>query len=129
VCVPEPSPRERERERERIYALQCIGYTCTAALIKRCTRDTAVTTYTGHYSRARAREVEGRGAEDGAGIIRGIFKLGSLIACRLIRRLDSRSRASRIARDKDEDGDEDGNNDVEMDPRHDRAPYRRDGRY
>jgi len=60
------------------------------------------------FARARARE--GHGAEDGAGIIRGIFKLGSLIACRLIRRLDSRSRASRIARDKDEDGDEDGNN-------------------
>jgi len=125
ACRSRLGERRRERERESTYTRYNVSDTpVPAALIKRCTRDTAVTTYTGHYSRARARVVEGRETEDGAGIIRGIFKLDSLIACRLIRRLDSRSRVSRIARDKDEDGDEDGDNDVEMDPRHDRAPYR-----
>lgn len=48
-----------------LYALQCIGYTCTAALITRCMRDTPVTTYTGHYSRSRSRSraVEVRNGE------------------------------------------------------------------
>jgi len=106
--------RERERERERESERAHIRVTMYRIHLYRGINQALHAGHRCHdvhrtlFARARARE--GHGAEDGAGIIRGIFKLGSLIACRLIRRLDSRSRASRIARDKDEDGDEDGNN-------------------